>query len=124
MKLLKILSLASALVLFGTHVSLAQANELIEVQKTEMAKAMQEYAEALSLSDEQKPEFQAIMKKYLPQLKAVKDSGEGKFQMYKKVKAIRKDQNAEMEQLLSEEQYEAYLEKQEEMQERMRAKNG
>ncbi|MEM6800249.1 MAG: hypothetical protein AAF696_02535 [Bacteroidota bacterium] len=124
MKLFKMLSLMSALVLFSTNISLAQENEPSAEQKTEMAKAMQEYVEALNLSDDQKPEFEAIMKKYLPKLKAVKDSGEGKFQMYKKVKAIRKDQNAEMEKLLSEKQYEAYLEKQEEMQERMKAKRG
>ncbi|MEO1213155.1 MAG: hypothetical protein AAFY45_06520 [Bacteroidota bacterium] len=121
MKSLKILSLMFALLVFGTKISLAQAADLSDEQKQEMAKNMEEYYEALNLSDEQKPEFEAIMKKYIPQLKAVKDSGEGKFQMYKKVKAIRKDQNADMEKLLSKEQYKAYLNKQEEMQERMKA---
>lgn len=122
MKSLKMLSLLFAILVFGTTLSLAQATELSAEQKKEMAKNMEDYYTALNLSEEQKPEFTAIMKKYLPQLKAVRDSGEGKFQMYKKVKAIRKDQNAEMEKLLSKEQYKAYLDKQEEMQERMRAK--
>jgi hypothetical protein len=39
-----------------------------------------------------------------------------------KVKAIRKDQNAEMKELLSEEQFAVYLEKQKEMQEKMKAR--
>ena len=126
MKSLKILSLMFAILVFGTSISFAQsqAAELSEDQKKEMAKAMEGYFEALNLSEEQKHEFETIMKKYLPQLQAVRDSGEGKFQMYKKVKSIRKNQNAEMEKLLSKEQYKMYLKKQEEMQERMKEKRG
>lgn len=126
MKLLKNLILMFAVFVFSTNISVAQApaTEMSDEQKQEMAKTMEEYYEALNLSEEQKPKFEAIMKKYIPQLMAVKDSGEGKFQMYKKVKAIRKNQNAEMEKLLSKDQYKAYLEKQEEMQERMKEKRG
>ena len=39
---------------------------------------------------------------------------------YKKVKSIRKNKDAEMKHLLSKDQYKVYLEKQEEMQKKMK----
>ena len=124
MKSLKFLSLFFLVLFLGTNNGFAQAEaaNLTEEQKAEMAKNMEEFSEVLKLSDEQKTEFKAITKKYAMQMKAVKDGGGGKMSMYKKVKAIRKDKNAEMKELLSDDQYEAYLKKQEEMQKKMREK--
>jgi hypothetical protein len=122
MKTLKISTLLFALFLMSTNFSFAQspAADLTEEQKEELAKNIEEYFEALNLSEEQKPEFEAITKKYAEQMKAVKEGDGGKMQKYRKVKTIRNNKNAEMEALLSEDQYNIYLEKQEEMKEKMK----
>lgn len=126
MKSLKILSLFFVFFLLGANTGFAQskATTLTDEQKEELAKSMEEYFAALNLSEEQKPEFEAITRKYAEQMKAVKDGGGGKLQMLKKVKSIQKNKNSEMEKLLSKDQYEVYLEKQEEMQKRMRERRG
>jgi len=126
MKSLKILTLFFAIFLVNANTSLAQSQEtkLTDEQKEELAQNMEEFLEVLNLSEEQKPEFEAITKKYAEQMQAVKDGGGGKLSMYRKVKSIRKDKNSEMKKLLSKEQYEAYLEKQEEMQAKMKEKRG
>ena len=117
MKSLKVLSLFFALFFIGINTSYAQskADNLTEEQKDDIKKNIEEYAAALNLSEDQKPKFEAITKKYAEQMKAVKDGGGRKLQKYKKVKSIRKNKDAEMKTLLSKDQYEVYLEKQEEM---------
>lgn len=126
MKLLKILPLFFALFLLGANISIAQspATELTEEQKETLAQNMEEFHEVLNLSEGQKPEFESITKKYAKQMIAVRDGGGSKFKKYRKVKSIRKNRNAEMEKLLSKDQYEAYLEKQKEMQKKMKEKRG
>ncbi len=120
MNSLKILSLFFALFLIGTNITFAQSerSNLTDEQKEELAEGIEEYFNSLNLSEEQKPVFEELTRKYAEQMKAVKDAGGRKFKMYRRVKSIRKEKNAEMEKLLSEDQYEVYLEKQEEMQER------
>ena len=81
---------------------------------------MEAHAAALHLSEEQKPKFKEITKKYAKQMKAVKDSGARPMRKYRKVKSIREDKNAEMKSLLSQDQYKVYLEKQEEMTKKMK----
>ncbi len=122
MKVLKILSLFFALCLIGTNTTFAQsrATNLTEAQKEEIKKNIEEYSTALDLSEEQKPKFEEITKKYAKQMKAVKDSGGRPMSKFKKVKSIRKNKDAEMKQLLSKDQYKVYLEKQEEMQKKMK----
>lgn len=126
MKSLKIVSFFFAFFLLGANISFAQSQEtkLTDEQKEQMAQNMEEFQEALNLSEKQKPEFEAITKKYAGQMIAVRDGGGSRYSKYKKVKAIRKNRNAEMKKLLSKEQYEAYLEKQEEMQKKMKEKRG
>ncbi len=118
MKSVKMLSLALVLFFFGANTTFAQSQEvnLTDEQKEQIEKSMEEYLEVLNLSEEQKPQFEEITKKYAEEMVAVKNGGGGKMSKYKKVKSIRKNKNKEMEELLSEEQYEIYLEKQEEMQ--------
>jgi hypothetical protein len=122
MKTLKILPLLFALFLMSTNFSFAQSPkaELTDEQKEELAEKIEEYLKALNLSEEQKPEFEAITKKYVKQMKAVKESEDGKMKKYRKVKTIRDNKNAEMKDLLSEDQYNFYLEKHEEMKEKMK----
>ena len=125
MKSLKILSLLFALFLIGTVTTQAQNKraELTKEQKEELAKNMEDFFALLNLTEEQKPEFEAVTKKYAEQMKAVKDGGGRRYQKYKKVKSIWESKNKEMKKLLSEEQYVVYLDKQEEMQEKIKERN-
>lgn len=122
MKVLKVLPFLLAIFLLGTNMSFAQSEaiNLTEEQKEKLAQNLEEYQNVLNLSEGQESEFEKITRKYLVEMKAVKDAGGGKLSMYRKVKAIQKSKNAEMEQLLSKGQYEVYLEKQEEMQKKMK----
>ena len=122
MNLLKSMSLFFALCLIGTNTTFAQsrAANLTEEQKEEMKKNLEAYAVALDLSEEQKPKFEEITKKYAKQMKAVKDSSGRRMSKFKKVKSIRKNKDAEMKDLLSKDQYKVYLEKQKEMKKKMK----
>ena len=122
MKSLKIFSLSLVLFFLGANTSFAQtqAAEFSDEQKAQIAQNMEEFSKVLDLSEEQKPDFKAITIKYAKEMKAVKEAGGSKLSMYKKVKSIQKNKNSEMENLLSKDQYEAYLEKQAEMQQKMR----
>ena len=124
MKSLKILSFFLALFVIGIYTSFAQNSEsqLPKDYQEQMATSLKEYFKALGLTDEQKTEFEAITQKYTLQMIAVRDGNESKWKKYKKVKAIRKNKDAEMEELLSDEQYATYQEKQEEMQAKMKAR--
>jgi hypothetical protein len=117
MKSLKILSLFFALFLIGTNTIFAQsrAANLTEEQKEEVKNNLEEYAAALDLSEDQRPKFEEITKKYAKQMIDVKESGGRRMSKYKKVKSIRKNKDAEMKTLLSKDQYKVYLENQEEM---------
>jgi hypothetical protein len=114
MKSLKMLSLLVALFFISMNGLVAQskADNLTEEQKETLAKNIEDYFEALNLTEVQKTEFEAITKKYAEKMKAVKDGGGRKLQKYRKVKSIRKDKNKEIKKLLSEEQYKVYLDKQ------------
>ena len=122
MKVLKILSLFFVLFLINVNTTFAQsrAANLSEQQKEEIKKNVEAYVTELQLSEEQKPKFEEITKKYAKQMIAVKDSGGSRMSKYKKVKSIRKNKDAEMKSLLSKEQYNIYLEKQEEIQKKMK----
>lgn len=122
MKSLRILSLFFALCLIGTNTTFAQsrgANLTVE-QKEQVKQNLEVYATALHLSEEQKPKFEEITKKYAKQMIALKDSGGNRMSKYRKVKSIRKSKDAEMKRLLSKVQYKVYLKKQEEMQKKMK----
>lgn len=122
MKSFAFFSLFLALFFVSTTTTFAQdkAADLTEEQKEQMAKNMEEFITSLNLTEEQKPEFEAITKKYAGQMQEVKEEGGSKMSKYKKVKSIKKNRNAEMEKLLTAEQYEIYLVKQKEMQDKMK----
>ncbi len=122
MKFLKLSSFFLLLFVLSTNISFAQSEEvdLSEEQKEAVAQNLEEFFAVLDLSEEQQPEFEAITKKYAAQMQEVKDGGGSKMQKLKKVKSIRKEKDAEMEELLTEEQFEVYLEKQKEMQDKMK----
>jgi len=124
MKSLKVLSVIFALFLIGTNTTFAQsrANDLSEEQKEGIKKNLEEYASALDLSEDQRPKFEEITKRYAKQMIAVKDSGGRRMSKYKKVKSIRKNKDAEMKKLLSKDQYKVYLKKQEEMRKKIKGR--
>ncbi|WP_143057524.1 hypothetical protein [Cyclobacterium xiamenense] len=115
-----------ALFLLGTNTSFAQSQEtkLTDEQKEQLAQNLEEFQEILNLSETQKSEFESITKKYVGQMMAVRDGGGSRYSKYKKVQSISRNRNAEMKKLLSKEQYETYLEKQKEMQKKMKEKRG
>lgn len=112
------------LVNFGFGSGLAQSPDMqmTDAQKEKMKENLQAFYDVLDLNGDQKKDFEAITKKYALQMKAVKDEGGSKMSMYKKIKSINKNKNAEMKGVLSKEQYEVYLEKQKEIQKEMRSK--
>ena len=122
MNVLKMISLFLALLLIGTNTTFAQTRvtNITEEQKEEIKKNIEEYAVALSLSGDQRNIFEEITKKYAKQMKALKDSGGSRMSKFRKMKSIRKNKDAEMKSLLSQGQYEIYLEKQEEMRKKMK----
>ena len=130
MTALKILSLSLSLSLFfalflmGTNTTFAQsrAANLTEDQKEELKKNLEAYNVSLQLSEAQKPKFDEITKRYAKQMIALKDSGGRRMSKYRKVKSIRKNKDAEMKRLLSKDQYNVYLEKQEEIQKKMKGR--
>ena len=126
MKVFKILSMALILLFLGAHSIDAQSTaiKISDKQKEEITKSVQAFDEILGLSDEQKPEFEAVTKKYAKQMIALKNSDSGKLKKYRTFKAIQKNKNAEMEKLLSKDQYEVYLKKQEDLQKKMKEKRG
>ncbi|MEM9919046.1 MAG: sterol desaturase family protein [Bacteroidota bacterium] len=125
MKAAKIISVVLLLMLFGWNASQAQDRlaNLSEEQKTEMRKNMENHIESLQLTEEQRPEFVAISKKYGNQMLALKESDMSKLSKYRKMKSIGKSRNKEMKKLLTKEQYELYVERQEEAREKMIAEH-
>ena len=126
MKSLKILSLCLGIFFLAAHNCIAQdqSAKMSDEQKAQMAQNMEAFFDVLDLTDEQKTEFKAISQKYAKQMISVRDSDSSKMSKYKKVKSIRKNRNAEMKKVLTEEQYDAYLVKQEEIQKKMRERRG
>ena len=122
MNVLKMISLFLALLLIGTNTTFAQTRvtNITEEQKEEIKKNLEEYAAALDLSEDQQSKFEEITRKYAKQMIAIKDSGGRRMSKFEKLKSIRKNKDAEMKTLLSKDQYKVYLEKQEDMQKRIK----
>ena len=123
MKSIKHILILAVLVLLGNSI-MAQQSELTEEQRARMQAQLTEYSLKLDLSEAQKPKFEDITRKYGKQMMSLKESNKGRLAKYKEFKTIRKNKDAEMKAILSEEQFEAYLETQEEMQRKMKEKKG
>lgn len=121
MKKIKHILVLAVVTLIGTT-AMAQEKEFTEEQKAQMEVQLTTYFEKLNLSEEQKPKFEKITKKYGKQLMDLKESNKGRLAKYKEFKAINKNRNAEMKPLLSKEHYDSYQKIQEEMQQKMKEK--
>ena len=116
MKNLKFALIITFLLSLNSNVISAQEND----KKAEIVAEMKMAKEKLALSDTQEITFKEITKKYGLKMKAIKDSDVDKRDKFKSMKSIRSEKNAEMKTLLSEEQYKAYIESQEERKAKMK----
>ncbi len=109
--------------LFCVGPILGQGNmaELSDGQREEMQEEMQVLIDSMKLTEAEKYDFIRIAKKYSNKLLALKGSDASRFSKYRQFKSISKARNKEMKKLLSAEQYTMYLEKQKEMQAKMKA---
>jgi len=98
----------------------AQSKEFSEEQITQIEEQLTIYNDKLNLSDEQKPKFEEITKRYAGQMLELKNSDKGRMTKFKEFKSIRSSKNAEMKKLLTEEQYAEFEAIQEEIQQNLR----
>ena len=110
MKNLKFALIITFLFLINSNVMNAQEND----KKGDVVAEMKIAKEKLALSESQEITFKEITKKYGLKMRALKNSNEPKRSKFKSMKSIKNDKNAEMKTLLSDEQYKAYIELQEE----------
>ncbi len=120
MKQSKVLILILALLFVGINVSNAQDDASKDEAKKEIVKLLVKDMIALNLTEDQKPSYKEISKRYGQEMKGVKESGNGKFKKFKAMKDISKRKNEEMRQLLTKDQYTLYLEQQEELKEEIK----
>ena len=91
-----------------------EKRKLSDKKKQEMVKQMQENKDLLALTNEQQIPFRAITKRYAQRIKDLRGSLMDRQQKMDALKDIMSDKNGEMKTLLSEKQYEIYLQLQEE----------
>ena len=91
-----------------------EKRKLSDEKKQEMVKQMQENKDLLALTNEQQIPFRAITKRYAQRIKDLRGSLMDRQQKMDALKDIMSDKNGEMKTLLSEKQYEIYLQLQEE----------
>ena len=123
MKVFKYLFLT---LLIGLSVNISsfaqQGKELTEEQRAELKEQIKAHAVELNLSDEQKPKFEKITRKYFEGLKLLKSSTNSRWSKRKKYKSLKKEKKKSMKSLLSKEQYMIYKKRQDEMEKRMKEK--
>ena len=99
---------------FFASITTAQERTLTDEQKTKIKEHLKESFEKLDLSEEQKLKFKEITKKYVLQMKTLKNSNQSKSKKIQEFKTIIEFKNKEMKELLSSEQYNVYEETQKE----------
>lgn len=99
---------------FFASITTAQERTLTDEQKTKIKEHLKESFEILDLSEEQKLKFKEITKKYVFQMKTLKNSNQSKSKKIQEFKTIIEFKNKEMKELLSSEQYNVYEETQKE----------
>lgn len=89
-------------------------------RKEEMIEQIRMAKERLLLSEQQEFTFREITKKYGAQLREIKNTEGSKRDKFKKLKEIKEAKDEEMKSFLSEEQYNTYLQIQEERKSQMK----
>jgi len=105
--------LGLCLVILLSSVSLfARDNRRIDKDR-DPSKRVERIASELNLDEKQKNEFQKINEKYAIQAKAEREKMQAEREKQReKMLAVREQKNAEVKKILSDEQYQQYLEKQ------------
>ncbi|MGK4568615.1 hypothetical protein [Flavobacterium sp. 3HN19-14] len=103
----------------GAKAQVQEEKKLTNEQKKEIVENMKVNVERLALTDAQKEPFKEITKKYAEKAKAIKAGDETKIEKLKAAKALKEEKNAEMKTLLSESQYNTYLEIQNERKQKL-----
>jgi hypothetical protein len=116
MRNLKLSFIITFLFALNSIATVAQDNNRKEetIEQLKMAK------ERLSLSDQQEFTFREINKKFGVKLKEIKNSEGSKRDKFKKLKESKEAKDAEMKSFLSVEQYNIYLQMQEERKAQMK----
>lgn len=113
MKSLKLLAVALSLsAILATESSAQEKTHNNGAKKHDLKEMRQKQLAKLEMSAEQKVKFTAISKKYAEQMKATKEPEEVRLARMKQLKLIQEQKNAEIKNLLSENQYKMYLEMQ------------
>ena len=116
MKNIKLAFIITFLFALHSNKAIAQDNN----RKEEMIEQMKIAKERLSLSEQQEFTFREITKKYATKLKEIKNSDNSKRDKFKKLKEIKGAKDLEMKSFLSVEQYNTYLQMQEERKAQMK----
>ena len=113
-------------VLFALLISVlatAQESKKMDGVSDETRERIEKYFNELDLSEEQKPQFSEITRKYAVQMMEVKDNTvKSRYEKYKDIKNIQSKKDKEMQVLLNKDQYATYKEVQEEIREEFRAR--
>lgn len=96
--------------------------KLSDEQKEEVIDQLKADKERLALTKEQEEPFMEITKKYLLQMKDLKESGADRREKFKMLKDLQKQKNGEMKALLNEKQYATYLDIQKERRAKIKEK--
>lgn len=109
--------------LFNTRSTIAQDNQLTQEQNEMMHTQIEIYFDKLELTEDLKPKFEAIIKRYALQFVQLKESDEGRLSKYKTYKNLSENRIEDMKAILSKSQFEDYLVLQKQVQQQMIQKN-
>ena len=86
-----------------------------EEQKKEMKAKMEAFETELKLTAEQQPKFEEINSQFFEEMAKLKQDDGSRLTKYRKLKAVTKDRNEKMKDLLTAEQYKMFQAHQKEM---------
>ena len=122
MKNLRLVVAALVISFSATQAKAQDKPKFTPEQKQEMKAQFEESKKRLALTPEQEKSFVEINKKYAPEMKAVKESETDRREKHQKRKDLRERRDAEIKAILSEKQYQTYLEIQKERKQSMKDK--
>ncbi|WP_459212233.1 hypothetical protein [Aquimarina rhabdastrellae] len=101
--------------------AIAQEKNITAEQKQQAEEQLKIYFEKLNLTDEQKTVYETTVKDHANQMKMIKDSGLSKADKIREIQKIQHSKDTRLQQVLSKEQYEVYLEFKKERQQVVKA---
>ncbi len=92
-----------------------------EDQKKEMRAKMEAFETELKLTAEQQPKFEEINSQFFEEMAKLKQDDGSRLTKYRKLKAVTKDRNEKMKDLLTAEQYKVFQAHQKEMKDELKS---